>query len=490
MELISLLGVFCICFVAVPAAAGTSSGDGPWIYRAAAGFVLMSLFFRVALMFTGLLQANFPGIVAALWVLWSMALLTWSGGRHTWEIKPRIQTGFLRVLQALEDRPFDLSRLQPGRVSRTCALFCAVVTAAFIQRAWYPLHNLRFSRIETYTRTLDLERFLHRDAPFADGAAYVLEPLGVFSGLYADSVIRLSGPLFSTLLVLAVALCAYRFLRSADAALVAAALMSAWPAVVGNKLAGETSSAEMAAVYWVLGAVFLGRNWYLALYSVCTALLVSWKVSPAVLVAAVCIALSYVFVRLVRLAPAHYRSIPAGAVAGLTVLLLLADCDSPAAEGPFEYEAAARACRSIAAQFPRNEWLIISPVHELAFTYGRGWHFELLDFVSTHTIGEITPREFSFPYDVRDIFVFVEKQPLEHPSSDELGSLDLTQTMDRAVLAYHTGLGRTSVEFQAGALLAAYGINHQNASIFQQDERFVVFRIHKERDTQPPARAG
>jgi hypothetical protein len=161
-------------------------------------------------------------------------------------------------------------------------------------------------------------------------------------------------------------------------------------------------------------------------------------------------------------------------------LLLLADC-TPAADGPFEYEAAARACRSIATQFPRNEWLIISPVHELAFTYGRGWHYELLDFAFTHTIRQTTLREFSFPYNVKDIFVFIEKQPLSTLRSganpDNFASVDLTQTMDRSVLAYDTGLGRASIEFQAGALLSAYAANHADLSIFHEDERFIVFHI-------------
>ncbi len=442
------------------------------------------------MMFTGLLEANFSGIVFAFWAAWIVALLVWSGGKSAPQIGLRVQTAFLRILQAIEQRPLDFSHLRPRTLPRTSLLLSAVGVAAFIQRSWFPLQNLRFFRIETYSRVLDLQRFIHRDSPVADGATYVLEPLGILSGLHADSVVRLSGPLFSTLLVLAVAFCAYRFLHNADAAVIAAALVAAWPVISGKTHAGEISSADLAAVYWVLGAAFLWRNWHMAVYAFSTALLISWKISALVAVVAACIAIAYLLVRIARIAPVRFRSIPAVALTGLVVFVLLADCDAPAPDGPFEYEAAAKACRLIAAEFPRNEWLIVSPVQELVFTYGRGWHFELLDFVSRHTIEEVTPPGFAFPYDVRDLFVFVEKQPLAAHAEDDLGSLNLTQTIDRSVLAYYTGLGRGSVEFQAGALLAAYGANHKNLSVYHQDERFIVFHIHKENDARPPLKAG
>jgi hypothetical protein len=149
---------------------------------------------------------------------------------------------------------------------------------------------------------------------------------------------------------------------------------------------------------------------------------------------------------------------------------------SPVDDGPYQYEAAARVCRNIATQFPRNQWLIVSPVQEVAFTYGRGWHYELLDFVSTNSVEQIRRKQYSFPYEVNDIFIFVEKQPLGG------NTFDLTGTIDRAVLAYHTGLGRSSVEFQAGALLAAYQANHHNASKFYEDQNLMVFHIGKEKN--------
>lgn len=52
-------------------------------------------------------------------------------------------------------------------------------------------------------------------------------------------MIRFSGPLFATPLVLAVALCAYRFLRTSDAALIAAALMALWPVIRGIRTPSE-----------------------------------------------------------------------------------------------------------------------------------------------------------------------------------------------------------------------------------------------------------
>lgn len=491
LDFFSLIAAFCVFFVALPALLTTSSRDGSWIFRAAAGFVLVSLFFRVTIMFCGFMGANLPGIIVALFVIWLCGALIWSRGGWS-DSAPRFGHGFLGLLRALENGAELGQGLSFRRASRLCALFCLLVTVTLIHRGWYGMHNLRFARIATYSLTLDLEKFAHRDTPVTDGAAYILEPLHILSGLHPDSVVRFSGPLFSTLLVLAGAFCAFRFLKSFEAAVIAGALIAAWPALAGVAQSGEQSGAEFAAVYWLLGAGFLGRSWRMAVYAFSTALLVSWTIAPIVLMAAAAVGLAYLLTTLARRIPEHFRSIPAGSLAAIALLLLVRDCNQSPVDGPFEYEAAARASRAIAAQFRANEWLIVSPVHELAFTYGRGWHLELLDFVSAHTADQTAHPEFSFPYNVKDIFVFVEKQPLAswRQGGQDFASGDLTQTMDRAIFAYQTGIGRASIEYRAGALLSAYSANHSDVSIFTEDERFVVFHLKGQPDKPAAVRAA
>lgn len=183
LEFARLLAAFSVIFIAVPVIVTTRRGDGPWVFRVAAAFLRVSLFFRIAIMFVGLVGANFPGIVVGLWSVWILASLTWSHGRRLSELRDRVGNGFLRFLQALEDSSITaalgMDRPRP-QISRMAALFCALTAAALLNRVWYALHNLRFAAIETYSRTLDLQKFLHRDANTADGAAFLLEPLSVF----------------------------------------------------------------------------------------------------------------------------------------------------------------------------------------------------------------------------------------------------------------------------------------------------------------------
>ncbi len=482
MELLILLTTFSLLYVAVPALV-TGKHHGSLLFRAAAGFIALSLSLRIAVMFVGLAGAAFHGIVLAVWACCVSGLFLASQDWSFEGIAAKGRGAFLAVLRAFESESVGWRPRWPA-VSRAAVLFCLLIAVTMLHRAWFPLHNLRFATIEAYSRALNLERFVQRDSPVAGGVELILAPLSVASGLYADSVIRFSGPLFSILLVAAVGLCAFR-IAGASSAPVAAALMALRPVVLGTEPPGEISNAEFAAVYWILGAAFIGRSAWIAVSAFATALLISFSISSAVPVAIICIAAAYALAKLAAAIPARLALAPSGFAAFAAMFLLLIDCRSVAADGPYEYESAARASRAIATQFPKREWMIVSPGHELIFTYGRGWHYELLDFVSSLTPRQIMPREFVFPYDVREIFVFVEKDPLR-PSRPGItpadpAALDLTGTMDRAVLAYSTGLGRASIEFQAGALITAYAVNHPEISIFFEDDRLVVFHLKGKR---------
>jgi hypothetical protein len=116
---------------------------------------------------------------------------------------------------------------------------------------------------------------------------------------------------------------------------------------------------------------------------------------------------------------------------------------------------------------------VISPGQELPFTYGRGWHEELAEFVETYTPDQVRRPHFRFPFPVQSAFVFIEKRPLR----TESGGDPLYSSVFEPKLAYQSHLYREAMEFQAGELLAAYSSTHTDADIFFEDQTIIVYRI-------------
>ena len=125
----------------------------------------------------------------------------------------------------------------------------------------------------------------------------------------------------------------------------------------------------------------------------------------------------------------------------------------------------------IAREFPRNRWVLVSPVHEAAYSYGRGWHVEVADFVAKFTTAEVASPQFRFPYAVANVFVFVEKRPLPQVAKSALpGS-------PGSSFFYSTQSGRASLEFQTARLMAAYSSSHPNAHVFFEDDDLIIYCI-------------
>src|SRR5205085_825865 len=147
-------------------------------------------------------------------------------------------------------------------------------------------------------------------------------------------------------------------------------------------------------------------------------------------------------------------------------------------DGPYQYEAAARASQAIAAKYPRNSWLIVSPSQELPFTYGRGWHLELKEFVSRFSAASVADPAFRLPYPVAHTFFFVEKRPL-WPEQNEarLASARIDQILDPMSRDYVLPLGRAALEFEAAALLAAYCGSHSDMELVYTDDSLTILRV-------------
>lgn len=188
--------------------------------------------------------------------------------------------------------------------------------------------------------------------------------------------------------------------------------------------------------------------------------------------------------------PVLFRVATVGATATVVTFVLCSDLQRTIPPGPFQYEAAARVSNNIASGFPRNSWLVISPVHEVASTYGRGWHVELMDFVAKYSLREVSDSYFRFPYPVSDVFVFIEKQPLRPRPEDgrplARSMVSVAQSLEPAFLAYGDSIRRATIEFQAAALLSGYARSHQGVRTYYDDEFLTVYccGIHRRRPSR------
>jgi hypothetical protein len=146
-----------------------------------------------------------------------------------------------------------------------------------------------------------------------------------------------------------------------------------------------------------------------------------------------------------------------------------------------QYESAARTCKKITRDFHRNEWLIVSPFQELALTYGHGWHTELSEFVTKFRQADVSKASFSFPYEMPDVFFFVERRPLR------LGSRNGTyepvwryapaEASEWSTFLNGDPNGRASLEYQAAEMLNTYLSTHKNLSLFYQDDNLSVYHL-------------
>jgi hypothetical protein len=269
---------------------------------------------------------------------------------------------------------------------------------------------------------------------------------------------------------------AFQYAHSRRAAFLAAGLAAV---ATLSGLTAADGRGTMAAAFAALAVGFAGCSRITAMMAAAIALSISasqgmWTLA---LTAVVCAIVAAVAARAARLAPVGVRRklIPIAAVVFVGAICWM----TPAveADGPFQYEAAARMCRRIAGEFARNTWLVVSPTQELPFVYGQGWHLELTEFLASFSREQVMEASFRFPYPVRDIFFFVEREPLTPVGSRVGERLEyVTHSPDPAVVAYSTALGRTGLQFAAGQLLAEYAKSHGDLKLVYFGERLCVYR--------------
>ncbi|WP_026794954.1 MULTISPECIES: hypothetical protein [Planktothrix] len=145
----------------------------------------------------------------------------------------------------------------------------------------------------------------------------------------------------------------------------------------------------------------------------------------------------------------------------------------PAKINYLEHEIAARKSLEIRTRFPLKRWIIVAPPEQLAQNYRAGWHEDLAKFVKQY-LTEVTFDDFQFPYEVPDLFVFVEKQPLA------INPLNLHLAIANSILSdptyfyYRSLAGRTSLEFEALKLCELYQKHNSGASIYYEDDQLRI----------------
>jgi hypothetical protein len=474
MDLIRVAGAFALVFVVLPYLVWQRTGQDK-LRRLAESFTAAVLFVELVALALGRIGFCLRGSMTAAYVGFLGAAFLVGGQGRVAAAREWWRRSCFQLLRLLEGRKPE-APLPPCRISafKPPPVLLAITLATLVGAAWYPLQNVRFQQIISYSRALSLEILVRGQLWEPDGTVAFLAPVLFASGLEGDVIIRYSNVALALVLVLAAGYAVYRHTSCQTSAALAISVAALIP--LGGRGHPEMSSAEIASIFWLLALGFARESRWYSFLNAALGLSISLMpdIRSALLIVAVCgiAAGSRLLTRLAGRAP----RLPMPATLGLAAWIIYQGACLPPAQGPFQYESAARAVKQIVSECLPNDWLVVSPVHETPLLYGRGWHLELMEFVDSFQPDQLASPEFRFPYAPQEIFVFVEKIPLAGSAGSD-GHLRLMPDLDRSVLAYQSSLGRAAVEFQAGRLMAAYAATHPKTVIFFEDEQLIVYRV-------------
>ncbi|MBL8217133.1 MAG: hypothetical protein JNK87_40810 [Bryobacterales bacterium] len=438
---------------------------------------LRAAFFALVLGVTlGAWHLCFPGATAAGLLLAALAAVAMSRRRSWLFHRAPWEAASLQLFDWLEQRPRGifgnyLRRLTGPALGPNELVALAIFIATLLTRLRFPLQSYRFLELESYKRALSLQLLVQGADWKIDPSVAWLAPIVHFSGTSAATVIRWTNPLIEVGILAAIGYAAWMWSgRRAAAALLAPVLFDLGQRWANSHGIQPVGAAEIAVLFWMLGVGVLRLSIRHALVAAGLAVLLYQGIPLSLYWALPSAAAGGLLALALALVPRPLRvplELPAAVFAGL----LLCAMPRPSADGPFQYEAAARVANRISAEFPRNTWTVVSPAQELPLVLGRGWHAELSDFVLQFPESDTGRENFRFPFSSRDLFVFVEKRPLAQPL------IPAGATSDASSYHYYTQTGRTSLEYQAALIMTAYARSHQDCSIYYQDADLTVYRV-------------
>jgi hypothetical protein len=490
---IRVLAAFLLVFLAVPLLSnghriwGRQSTAGPptlWIPVVLQAFVRASFAAEVACLLLGQVTLCLPGLIFSGCLLCLMRGI-WianqrrsgsskEGSRRLWQAWLPLRKGN----RSPEARPHIANVLsQFTGLSVTSKLLLGCIALVLLIETRVPLQQVHFDHADTYTRAVSLAALTQGQAWKVNGSVAFLAPLVSISGLNAVSVIRFTGPILATVFALLIALCIWRVWHSSAAALTAL-LLFAWFSLSPAKTNWELLPTSIAIVY----SIAAGAIWPHSRKDGLMAAATGFMIAPGQwfpMIACGLVILSVLFSAWVRPRLRMWLAAPLTTAVLLGIVLAWLAQRPPARA--VEFESAARICTKIGENFHRNEWLVVSPFQELAFTYGQGWHSELSEFVSKFTLDQVSSPTFAFPYDSRDVFFFVERRPLRAGSSPfdrtVIWRYAPAESRDQSAFFYGDPQGRASLEYRAAELLNRYAQSHKNLSLFYQDDDLVVYHL-------------
>ena len=473
-----LTAIFSVFYVALPAFARGLAAQRSWTRRIAESYVTTSFVLQFTILVLGTAGLALPGLVLLV-LVGSFALETIRNRRRLLQSSVWRETA-VQLLQP-SGRARALALLQRKTLAvramhREGCLWAILFAAYFFSRAYFAAGNLRFLDSENYSRALSLAVLSSGQPWQIDSSIPLLLPLQILSALPAPAVISFAGPLVSVLFVLAVAFLAFEYARSRYAALLASAFCMVAPTWRGGVAGSELGAAELAAMFIVLGVGLARRSRVCALLA--ATLAISISASPpffmTLMTGVLCVALATAVDRVVRYLPREWRSNLRSFATAATLVMLVWSTPSVSADGPHQYEAAARACDEFARKLDRNTWLVVSPSEEVPFLYGRGWHIQLASFAAQFSPTQLADPSFRFTYPVRDVFIFVERKPLRPTAvatiaPDVVGASTATPNQ--------SSVQRASLQFKAARLLAAYQKTHNDLKVVHDTDSLTVYHL-------------
>lgn len=465
-----VLVAFALLYMALPLL--THRGIPDITDRLVLGFVESVFVMQTALLILGDWGIAYPGVIGVIYLGWVLVRGRGLAGVAECFDIDRWRRALPDLLLRLDRREWrlPLRTMLISRESARVATFALVILAVQMQ---FPLFNMRFLLDNTYQRALSLQTLTHNAGWDGDGSVAFLAPITWLSGTDAAATVRWTGPLLTVLLALAVGYVAWTYTMNRRTGIAAIALGAAAERWWASPVAGELEAAEIATVFWLLSLGLFRRHKSWAVGSGLVAATMSLEF-PGLLWISTGVVAALVFGQwLLGFLPGPVRKLTAVAATGLAVLFGFAFVPSSAvsADGPHQYESAARAVDRIARTFPRHQWVMVSPSHEVPLLYGRGWHIELADFVSSLPEDEVKRPDFRLPYTAPDIFVLVEKRPLEREP------IRMPGAVGTAAYAYGTKAGREELEFAAGRLAANYFMSHPGSSIYYDDKNVTIYHF-------------
>jgi len=469
---------FLVVFGAVPCLVARISPGDRNLMSFCALAVRTSLFAAIAALGLGSMRICLPGSMLAGY-LFLFLMLLWMAGSLEPLRQPQWRAALLHKILVFNENgygtPRRLSaasgdRLRHWRIVREPAFLLSMFIA--VAALSHSLQYVRFLNDQSYSRALSLQKLALGQPWTPDGSVAFLAPVVFLSSLDGATVVRFSGPLFMAVLALAGFAAVRGATGSSPVGLAAAAGLIILTAFSHS---AELQAGGIALIFWLTGFSLWARYRWDALWSVALAMLI--EPIPE-LNTVLCVSVILVIVFLARFGEATRRLLQASgtplATAAIVCLILI-----PLHRGKThgsQYNITARTVARITREFPRNTWLVVSPVQEVALTYGHGWHMELSEFVETYTVDEVRRPDFSFKFPVGDTFVFVEKEPLTSRSMAS-GLSELGPRFDPPMAPYLLRLNRASMQFQAARLLAAYRATHRGTEVFLEDQQLIVYRI-------------